>query len=250
MDFETKIGTTFLDYSGNPVYNWYHEKSHVGSLRKLLPESKNSNVLDLGCAGGTYNSLLRSKNYKQIFGLDLSLSRLQQAREKGYAVINSKAESLPFASDSIDSVICIDMLVHVLERKKREEMFCEVYRILRENGVFIFSIPSQKAYVYGDYGVTKEIIFSNSDGRINDYCCLINFDEIKNYSEKCNFAIEEIIGTQMDLKLFRPIKRLLKEKLYYRHFLTTLDILAGRTFLKPYGKAVFFKFRKQRNNKA
>ena len=97
----------------------------------------------------------------------------------------------------------MDMLVHVLHKKDREDIFKEVSRVLKKGGYFIFSIPPKKAYVYGDYGVTKQTIYSSPDGIINDYCSLIDFDEIKNFSSADGFAIKKIISTQFDLKCLK-----------------------------------------------
>ncbi|RPI15677.1 MAG: class I SAM-dependent methyltransferase [Ignavibacteriae bacterium] len=245
MDFEEKIGTTFLDYTRGGVYNIYHQYSHEKAINRLLPEMKNLNVLDLGCAGGTYYELLKNKGFKSIYGLDLSNERLSEAEKKGYITINSNAENIPLDTASMDAVICIDMLVHVLKRENRNKIFGEVNRVLKNNGYFVFSIPSKKAYVYGNYGVTKEEIYKDADGIINDYCCLIDFEEIKNYSNEFGFIIEKIAGTQFDLKAFRLIRRLLKEPAYYKSFLPLLDVIWGKTFLKPLGKAVFFRFKKK-----
>jgi ubiquinone/menaquinone biosynthesis C-methylase UbiE len=244
MDFEEKIGTTFSDYEGSSIYNHYHEKSHKSTIAKLMPESPNSKILDLGCAGGTYWHLIKSKNFKYIFGADLSLNRLLKAKEKGYITINCNAKSLPFELETFDCVICIDMLVHVLKRADRDKIFGEVHRVLKTNGLFIFSIPSLKAYILGDYGVDKSAIFSNPDGQINDYCSLISFEEIIFLADKYSFSVEKIKGTQYNLKLFRPIKRFLKEQSYYKYFLPFLDVTVGSTFFKSYGKAAFFKIKK------
>jgi SAM-dependent methyltransferase len=243
-DFETKIGTTFLDYEHNPLYNSYHKYSHEKAVNRLLPDIGGGVIAELGCAGGTYYGLIKNKNYKIINGVDLSAERLQKAAQKGYVTFNTLAQNLPFENNSIDTVLSIDMLVHVLFRNDRAEIFKEVSRVLKREGVFVFSIPPKKAYVYGDYGVSRNIIYSDKDGIINDYCCLIDFDEITALSNSNGFVVEKIISTQFDLKIFKLLKRVTKERFHYNFTLPVLDKFFGKVFLKELGKAVFFKLRK------
>jgi SAM-dependent methyltransferase len=243
-DFETKIGTTFLDYEQNPVYNSYHKYSHEKAVSRLLPESNGGIAADLGCAGGTYYGIIKAKNYKTVYGVDLSAKRLEKAKEKGYITFNTLAQNLPFKNESVDAILSIDVLVHVLKRKDREDIFKEVSRVLKKGGHFVFSIPSKKAYVHGDYGVDKKTIYSNDDGIINDYCSLIDFTEIEDFINKLGFKLLETISTQFDLKLFKLFKRVTKERFHYNNTLPFLDRLFGKTFLREYGKAVFFKIQK------
>jgi len=163
---------------------------------------------------------------------------------KGYITINTPAQILPFENNSIDCVISIDMLVHVLKRNHRSDIFKEVSRVLKKKGYFILSIPSKKAYIYSDYGVSRENINSNPDGIINDYCSLIDFAEIKTFSEKNGFIIKKIISTQFDLKPIKFIKKITKEYLHYGFTLPLLDLILGKSFLKEFGKAAFFKLQK------
>jgi ubiquinone/menaquinone biosynthesis C-methylase UbiE len=239
--FEEKIGTTFNDYQTNPFYNHYHKYSHEKVIKKFLPDSNGRNIVDLGCGTGTYYDLLKNRNYKTIYGVDLSQKRILIAKQKGYITFNALAQELPFENYSIDGFLCIDMFVHVLNKNEREKIFKSVHRVLKNNGFFIFSIASKKGYLWGDYGVDRKLIFSNDDGIINDYCALMDFREVFNVASKYNFKIEKIVGTQFDFKLFKFIKRIFKEKYYHISILPFFDFLFGNTFLKEYGKAVFFK---------
>lgn len=244
MDFEAKIGTTYLDYGDSYIYNSYHRYSHEKAVLKLLPVSKGGIIAELGCAGGTYWNIIKSKNYEVVYGIDISKERLEKAKAKGYVTFNNPAQNLSFEENSIETILSIDMLVHVIKKNDREDVFKEASRVLKKDGNFVFSIPSKKAYLYGDYGVSKEIIFSNPDGIINDYCCLIDFDEINDYSNKYGFRITKIISTQFDLKILKLLKRITKEYLHFGFTLPMLDVIFGKSFMKPYGKAVFFKLRK------
>jgi len=243
-EFEKKIGTTFDDYKGNEIYNLYHKYSHSKAVNSLLPISSGKTIIELGCAGGTYYNIIKSKGFDVIYGVDLSAERLEKAKQKGYITINSNAQDLKMDTGPVDDVLCIDMLVHVLKRNDRKLIFSRVNELLKNGGYFIFSIPSKKAYVYGDYGVDKKTIYESSDGIINDYCSLIGFDEIKDYITEFNFEIIKIIGTQFDLKLYKFLKRITKEKFHYSITLPLLDFFPGKFILKEFGKAAFFKIKK------
>ena len=81
-DFETKIGTTYLDYEEGGIYNSYHKYSHEKAVNKLLPESNGGIVVDLGCAGGTYYDVIKNKNYKTIYGLTFQQPDLKKPNKR------------------------------------------------------------------------------------------------------------------------------------------------------------------------
>lgn len=244
-DFETKIGTTFLDYEDSYIYNTYHRYSHERAVNKLLPASKGGSVADLGCAGGTYYNLLKKKGYKTIYGIDLSAHRLEKAKEKGYITYNTYAQNLPFENSSLDAAFSIDMLVHVLKKSDRFDIFKEVSRVLKPGGIFVFSIASKKAYVKGDYGIDKQTVYSSPDGIINDYCSLMDFNEVNEFAGSTGFTTGKIFATQFDFKALRFTKKLTKDFMHYGFTLPFLDLLLAKSFLKEYGKAVFFRLIKK-----
>lgn len=103
-------------------------------------------ILDLGCGGG---KLTRQLSYRypnaNIYGLDLALTMLEQARfnapkpwlwyEPKQSYLCADAERLPFADQSVDLIISNLML----QWCDNAAVFNEIARILKADGVFLFS---------------------------------------------------------------------------------------------------------------
>ena len=97
-------------------------------------------VLDLGCGGGFMTELLAEKGARAV-GIDPSQGAIAAARAHAageglqirYEV--GVAESLPFAEDRFDAVVCVDVLEHV---DSVSESLAEAARVLKPGGWFLF----------------------------------------------------------------------------------------------------------------
>ncbi|HET8576144.1 MAG TPA: class I SAM-dependent methyltransferase [Methylomirabilota bacterium] len=98
-------------------------------------------ILDLGCGPG--NTLRRLMRWGTVVGSDYSLDALAFARTKGISrVLSCDSTALPFALESFDCVVALDMLEHV---EDDEAAMLEIRRILCPGGVFLFSVPASMA---------------------------------------------------------------------------------------------------------
>lgn len=97
-------------------------------------------VLDLGCAGGFMTEALAARGARPI-GIDPSQGAIAAARAhaagEGIQIryLNGVGEDLPFAEDSFDAVVCVDVLEHVESLRRTLD---EVARVLRPGGLFLF----------------------------------------------------------------------------------------------------------------
>jgi ubiquinone/menaquinone biosynthesis C-methylase UbiE len=111
----------------------------------LCPPSNNSPVVDLGCGTGIFFPAL-SKKYKSVVGIDLSLDMIINAPRDIYQVkgcIVGDGTSLPLHDKSVFTVICRSALHHL---PNLDQTLLEIRRILKNNGVFVFSEPSNDNY--------------------------------------------------------------------------------------------------------
>ncbi|MEO6781772.1 MAG: bifunctional 2-polyprenyl-6-hydroxyphenol methylase/3-demethylubiquinol 3-O-methyltransferase UbiG [Bradyrhizobium sp.] len=82
-----------------------------------------------------------SKRGAKVTGADPSEAAIAAARRHAEAndleidYYVASGESLPFANDAFDIVVCVDVLEHVEDLKR---VLFEVRRVLRPNGVFLF----------------------------------------------------------------------------------------------------------------
>lgn len=126
------------------------------SLLEILNELQGKTVLDVGCAEGVFTlSMARDRSF--CVGLDfvrVSLIRLRRATTRNthgnIDVVLSDAHCLPIRSKSIDIVLCIEVLEHVL---KPEEVLNELRRVA--NLYVVLSVPCveyarKKRYLHYD----------------------------------------------------------------------------------------------------
>jgi SAM-dependent methyltransferase len=108
-----------------------------------------SEVLELGCGAGML-ALLKRKGVI-LTGVDLSAECALAARRNGYdATFRTQLSSLPFAADSFDYVVSLDVLGHI-EADEKDAVLAEVKRVLRPGGVTLHGIEctdnaAQKSY--------------------------------------------------------------------------------------------------------
>lgn len=118
---------------------------------RRLPLQPGMRVLDLGCGEGRHSLTLWLQAPVQILGIDLSEQDLQTARGRqqefcrqddtapgqlGFAA--GSALQLPLADDSIDLVICSEVLEHIFDF---QAVIAEARRVLRPGGWFAVSVP-------------------------------------------------------------------------------------------------------------
>jgi SAM-dependent methyltransferase len=146
---------------------WYID--YLGEITSYLPKG---NILEVGCGGGYFTTLLKIAGYHVIGGdiLDLETAAgnfwFQQRRLKQWPeYIALDGRFLPFKEASFDGIICVGVLEHLGEKrwrrnmkvvsdenirggKRREERFLmEISRVLRPEGFFfIYELPKKLGY--------------------------------------------------------------------------------------------------------
>lgn len=96
--------------------------------------------LDIGCG----NILRKLPDVQEIFGCDIIISDNPNIKQADLSL-----DSIPFENDSFDVVTAYDFVEHIppvmyINGKKRNcviELFNEVYRVLKDNGLFLLYIP-------------------------------------------------------------------------------------------------------------
>lgn len=103
-------------------------------------------ILDLG-SGTSFVAkyLLQNINNSQIYELDLSLKMLNHYRENREKIVKicGDIENLPFAESSFDAIISSFSLQWI---EDYENLFNNLYKILKPKGIIAFSIPDNKSF--------------------------------------------------------------------------------------------------------
>jgi len=119
----------------------YHEIAQIikGETRETM------SILDIGC----YDCYLFEQlmdvmdlDESDLYGLDLSSSRLSLARQRlsNVNLVQGDAENLPWQNGEFDVVICSETLEHLLDPVSA---IAEMKRVLAENGLLILTVPSK-----------------------------------------------------------------------------------------------------------
>lgn len=120
----------------------YLNSFEQGLLIKMCGDLNGKKVLDLACGTGRIVPKLLDKK-AQVTGIDLSEKMLEIARKKSSKAvfIQGDMEKLPFVEESFDIVIAAFAIVHLKNLKK---CFDEVYRVLKDDGIFVLTNINQK----------------------------------------------------------------------------------------------------------
>ncbi|MBQ9834523.1 MAG: class I SAM-dependent methyltransferase [Bacilli bacterium] len=110
-------------------------------MKSMLPNLKNKKVLMLGCGTGEESDLLETfgATSEQLTGIDISNKSIELAK-KAYPdkeFIVGDMNELPFESNSFDFVYS-SLAIHYSATP--EKIYKEVYRVLKPNGLFLFSV--------------------------------------------------------------------------------------------------------------
>ncbi|HEX8475193.1 MAG TPA: methyltransferase domain-containing protein [Pyrinomonadaceae bacterium] len=108
-----------------------------------------SSVLDVGCGAGML-ALLKRKGVV-LTGVDLSGECALAARRNGYdATCQAELTKLPFANESFDYVVSLDVLGHAAFEEK-DAVLAEIKRVLRGDGVTMHGIECTDRAAQKDY---------------------------------------------------------------------------------------------------
>jgi len=185
---------------------------------KLFKEKNIKNIVELG-AGLGRDTIFFANNSINVEALDYSLNAIKiinQKIEKGnlFNFVKTKIfdvrEKLPFSDNSIDGFFSHMLYCMALSTKQIKNLNNEIYRVLKPNGINIFTVRHNED---GDY---KNGIHVGEDLYENDGFIVHFFTEekIKNLSKGFNIIeIEKFEEGSFPRKLFKVV---LEKKLLTR----------------------------------
>lgn len=127
---------------------YYDEKEkYLNSFEqnKLLPmlgDVSDKKVLDIGAGTGRLAVYLQNRG-ADVTALDVSEKMLEIVKRKNKKVktVIGNAESLPFDDNYFDIAVAAFLIVHLKDPAK---FFDEVYRVLKDDGIFVVTNINQK----------------------------------------------------------------------------------------------------------
>lgn len=123
---------------------WYSRKdgkivNKVVSMKGAVAES--TEILDVGFGSGNSLEDLLNFGFFRLTGIDVSKASVNFLRNRNRSIdpIRADAQALPLASDSIDVIICSEVIEHL---RRPQECLNEFFRVLRYGGIVVMTTPA------------------------------------------------------------------------------------------------------------
>jgi len=219
-----KLNLKFADYLSNLYIHAGTEQNDINDnwrihkiIQKIPKKEIGSICLEIGGADGPLTPILEDR-YSIVFSIDLSkpfLKRIETKTKKTFCILGD-AQFLPLIDNSVDVVVCSEVLEHVLIPT---QLLLEIRRILKPDGYCLLSVPNETNGIFPE-DIKKNPITS-SDAHVNFY----SESHLKKLLFRMGFEICEMlkIGAPINLKrlLFLPLI-ILRNGQVYSHILTTI----------------------------
>lgn len=103
-------------HKGKVGRDYYVDVSDRVRIEKILNlVGRNKKVLNVGCYDGSIGEKLLKRG-NEVYGLDASEEMINLAKRKGVkSVVGNLEKSLPFESDTFDTVVAGEVLEHILD---------------------------------------------------------------------------------------------------------------------------------------
>ena len=119
---------------------FHGSKSRLDSLlRRSEKFAGGRSLLNIGCGNGYLERAAQQKNWK-VLSVDPDAKSIARLKTQGIDARCGMIEALPVNSDSVDVVICTEVLEHLLP-DSMESGLKEIRRILVPGGVLIGTVP-------------------------------------------------------------------------------------------------------------
>jgi SAM-dependent methyltransferase len=128
------------------IYRRFVLRDHLRFARRAIAASgKAGVVLDVGCGGGLFLSML-AEGGARVVGLDLSLDAAKIAwRRHAVPTVCARLSHTPFASESCGTITMFHVLEHLYDPHACVE---EAHRLLRPDGRLVVQVPNAASWQF------------------------------------------------------------------------------------------------------
>jgi ubiquinone/menaquinone biosynthesis C-methylase UbiE len=134
--------------------DYYHRTQIDPAVYSIIGNPKGKIIYDIGCGNGYVSRNLTQKGAK-VFASDISSKMIEIAKEKskGFDIYFSLHDAVEFSKykDNMFDVVVMNMVIHYI--KDLEKLFQGISRVLKKNGLFVFSSnhPFRPVYPYSNW---------------------------------------------------------------------------------------------------
>ncbi len=161
MDKELKhsVEAAYLEYNEEPMSDYYQHalvgypsRLRVRTIFKELGDIRGKKILDAGCEEGYVTMEIARRggipiSFDIVEPAIMSLKKKSDDKGMNMSPFLAFAQSIPLKDNSVDAVICTEVVEHM---PKREEAFAEFARVLKPGGKVVITFPNEglRRYVY------------------------------------------------------------------------------------------------------
>ena len=107
----------------------------ISFLQKIGKDD--TTILDVGC--GTGMAAEKLKTFGRVYGIDISLRSIMEARSRLDGVCVSLGEELPFSNEMFNVIVCTETIEHFINPVTA---LAEFNKVLKPSGYLIISTPN------------------------------------------------------------------------------------------------------------
>jgi SAM-dependent methyltransferase len=118
---------------------WYQGRRHVLNVAiASLGVPPRARILDAGCGSG--RNMVELARYGQVTGVELSDTSVALARARSLGeVVEGSVMEMPFAPDSFDLAVCLDVIEHLEDDRGALR---ELRRVIAPGGSLLVTVPA------------------------------------------------------------------------------------------------------------
>lgn len=131
----------YLNIYQNEETHFYYRSVHelVLSLLRKYSDGSPKSLLDAGC--GTGHLTRQLKDFGTVEAIDISALACELSQKRGIAAQKASVTQIPFANETFDVVVSIDLLYHKQIESDRQAI-SEIFRVLKPGGLLILRVPA------------------------------------------------------------------------------------------------------------
>lgn len=114
------------------------------SIKAILSDIEGASICDVGCGTGFLLRAIRNKlgsKIERYVGVDFIIP--EHFRSEGFEFVEAPIESLPFANNEFDTVVCTHVIEHILDYRRA---IAELRRIARRRLIIV--VPRERESIY------------------------------------------------------------------------------------------------------
>lgn len=155
-----------------------------------LSSQRNPVVLDAGCGDGInlreLSRLVERFDRPKILGTDYSRLRIGRAASApGSRLTQSSLTHLPYQDNTVDILLCNQVLEHISET---DVVLRQLYRVLRPGGLLILGVPNEGCLL----AQTRNHFLQRSISRRTDHVNFFTASTLRNEIERTGFTVYAI----------------------------------------------------------